>query len=252
MAAIESTPTTAVVVTGGASGIGRACAAALLQAGRPVALLDRDTRALDDTTAILGSDGVWSGAVDVTDSDAVAAAVVAARAVLGTIGGLVHAAGVVMTDPIDTMRWDRWATVLEVNLTAYARCVQAVIGDLRAASGSAVVGIASIDALVGHASNGPYGASKGGVVALTRSLAVELGPAGIRVNAVCPGYIDTPMLAGALGAPGVRDHMIADAPLGRLGQPEEIGRVVRFLLSDDASFVTGATIVVDGGTTAKA
>jgi NAD(P)-dependent dehydrogenase (short-subunit alcohol dehydrogenase family) len=114
------------------------------------------------------------------------------------------------------------------------------------------VGIASIDALVGHAFNGPYCASKGGLVALTRSLAVELGPAGIRVNAVCPGYIDTPMLAPSLGAPGAREHMSADSALGRLGRPEEIGGVVRFLLSDDASFITGAAIVVDGGTTAKA
>jgi len=242
----------AVVVTGGASGIGRACATALLEAGRPVAILDRDAGAVADTVATLGTDGVWAGPVDVTDAGAVTAALDEARRSLGTFGGFVHAAGVVLTDPIDTLPWDRWAKVIEVNLTAYARCVQLMLADLRSTPGAAVVGIASIDALVGHAGNGPYCASKGGMVSLTRSLAVELGPAGVRVNTVCPGYIDTPMLAPVLATAGVREHMSADSALGRLGRPEEIGRVVRFLLSDDASFITGTAIVVDGGTTAKA
>jgi NAD(P)-dependent dehydrogenase (short-subunit alcohol dehydrogenase family) len=235
--------TSPVVVTGGASGIGRACAQALVDSGRPVAVLDRADATFE---------GAWTAVVDVTDARAVEDALASARAALGPFGGLVHAAGVVLTSPIDTLPWEQWAKVIDVNLTAYARCVQALIVDLRAVPGSAIVGIASIDGLVGHANNGPYCASKGGLIALTRSLAVELGPAGIRVNAVCPGYIDTPMLAPSLGHPGIRERMGEDSALGRLGRPEEIGRVVRFLLSDDASFVTGTALVCDGGVTAKA
>ena len=251
MGAISVSPDTAVVVTGGASGIGRACAEALLDCGRGVVLLDRNTETLAKTIADLGSERVFAAAVDVTDQQAVTTAVDDARAALGTIGALVHAAGVVRTSPIENVDWDDWAFVLNVNLTAYARCVQALMPDLRSAPGAAVVGIASIDAHVGHAHNHAYCASKGGVTAVSRSLAVELGPAGIRVNAVCPGYIDTPMLAGSARRAGATEEMVGQSALGRIGQPAEIGRTVRFLLSDDASFITGAEIFVDGGKMAK-
>jgi NAD(P)-dependent dehydrogenase (short-subunit alcohol dehydrogenase family) len=137
-----------------------------------------------------------------------------------------------------------------VNLRAEALLVIALLGDLRANAGSAVVGIASIEAIIGHGAIPAYCASKAGLLGLTRSLADSLSPDGVRVNAVCPGYIDTPMLRPSLDLPGTREKYEAGAPLRRLGQPEDIARAVRFLMSDEASFVTGTHLVVDGGTTA--
>ena len=124
-----------------------------------------------------------------------------------------------------------------------------LLDDLRAQEGSAVVGIASIEAVLGHFAIPAYCSSKAGLVGLTRSLAARLGPLGIRANAIFPGYIDTPMLA-SVASPEVRERQVASSVLGRIGQPEEIARVARFLLSDDATFVTGQAIVVDGGVTA--
>ena len=242
---------TGVVVTGGASGIGRACAFALAEVGRPVATWDKngDGAALVAAEArALGVDAVGL-AVDVTDADDLTRALATTRAELPSIGGLVHAAGIVIAEPIGNVDWANWDAVLAVNLTAHARIAQLLLDDLRAHEGSAVVGIASIEAVVGHFAIPAYCASKAGLVGLTRSLAARLGPLGIRANAICPGYIDTPMLAN-VASPEVRERQVESSVLGRIGQPEEIARVARFLLSDDATFVTGQAIVVDGGVTA--
>ena len=239
------------MITGGASGIGLASARALAEVGRPVALWDIDLESAQRAAEEIASEfGVASAAegFDVSDSSLYAEAIDRARETLGSIGGLVHCAGVSNPVPVDHLDEENWGAVLDVNLRAEALLVRDLLPDLVRHRGSSVVGIASINAILGNAANPAYGASKSGLLGLTRSLAARLAPEGVRVNAICPGYVETPMLAPAFeNVPGLRDNMESQSMVGRLAQPEEIGRVVRFLLSDEASFITAEHIVVDGG-----
>jgi NAD(P)-dependent dehydrogenase (short-subunit alcohol dehydrogenase family) len=220
-----------------------ACAEVLVAEGRDVCLWDRNP-AVTEVASALGMTGI---ALDVTSDAAVAAAVEQSVASLGGVDGLVHAAGVVSVDPIGALTAELWDLVLDVNVRAQALIVQALLPSMSECSGSAVVGIASIEGLVGNGAIPAYCASKAGLLGLTRSLAHQLGPIGIRVNAVCPGYIETPMLAEALTFPGLRQEFEKASPLGRMGQPEEIAYAVAFLLSTKASFITGTHLVIDGG-----
>ena len=238
--------TTGVVVTGGASGIGKACAEHLAEVGRPIAIWDINGGAAKDVAASLGVSAIGLEA-DVTDPDALETALAATREALPSIGGLVHSAGIVDPAPVGVIDWVKWQRVLDINLTAHARIVQLLLPDLIANPGSAVVGIASIEGIVGHGAIPSYCSSKAGLIGLTRSLADYLGPKGIRANAVCPGYIDTPMLNATDAS---KEGYAAATVLGRMGEPADVAAVVRFLLSADAGFVTGQAVVADGGATA--
>ncbi|NNH69968.1 SDR family oxidoreductase [Nocardia uniformis] len=252
MPELEPAPATGVIVTGAASGIGLAVAHALAEVGRPVALWDlAGASARAAAAAITDNYGVAAMGLglDVTDTAAVEAAVDPTRSALGSIGGLVHAAGIVRAEPVGYLDAEKWDAVLDVNLRAHALITQAVLTDLQTNPGSAIVGISSIEAFIGQAFIPAYCSSKAGLLGLTRALAHQLGGSGVRVNAICPGFIDTPMMRG-----NVPEEVIAQqaarSVFARLGAAEEVARAVRFLMSDEASFITGTHLTVDGGVTA--
>lgn len=244
-----ASPTTGVIITGGASGLGQASAHALAAVGRPVAIWDINERgALAVAEDIRGQYGVAATALtlDISDPAAYTAAIDTSRRALGSIGGLVHAAGVVDTGSLEGVTPENWDTGINIHLRPVALLVQALYPDLKVNPGSAVVAFASINATLGNQINPIYTAAKGGVLSLVRSLADRLGDDGIRINSISPGVILTPMVQPSFEAlpKGTYERRIL---LGRLGAPAEIGRVVRFLLSDEASYITAAEIVVDGG-----
>ena len=251
MTALQQSPATPVIITGGASGIGRACAEALAEVGRPVAVWDVDGTAARAAAEALSSSSGASAiglAIDVGKLDQVRAGVAQSRAALGTLGGLVHAAGVAGVATLEQLTPALWTRVLDINLRAQVFILQAILPDLKNSPGAAVVGIASINATLGNRMNPAYSASKGGMLAATRALADGLANYGIRINSVSPGQIATPMLQqGVEAVPGQLENFQRHILLGRLGQPQEVAKAVRFLMSDEASYITASELVVDGG-----
>jgi NAD(P)-dependent dehydrogenase (short-subunit alcohol dehydrogenase family) len=246
-------PSTGVLITGGGSGIGRATALALAEVGRPVAIWDVDAEGAADTAAAchdrFGVVSDWS-VVDVADTGAIERAVPATAEALGSLGGFVHAAGVSGPMPVDDIDDAVWDATLNVNLRGGVMIARTLMAPFRQAGpGSAIVFISSIEGLFGSLFLTAYCASKGGVLGVMRSISQRFAMEGFRVNAVCPGAVVTPMLAPALDLPGFRQQLEEKTPLQRISTPDEIARPIRFLLSDEATFITGTYLTVDGGMT---
>jgi len=239
-----------VVVTGGASGIGEATVLRLHDEGARVAILDRDGDRVAALAARLGA-GALGQVVDVGSDAEVSGAMRRTSAELGPIAGLVTSAGIfdpAELAPAGDVSVAAFERVLRVNLLGTFLAVHHAIADLTATKG-AIVTIASTAGLRGHGYGAGYTASKGGVVALTRLLAFQYGGQGVRANCVCPGFIATPMNAGVHDDPAAVARIAKGVPLGRIAMPNEVASVACHLLGDDASYVNGQVLAVDGGAT---
>jgi NAD(P)-dependent dehydrogenase (short-subunit alcohol dehydrogenase family) len=245
--------TRSVLVTGGASGIGRAAAIILAREGAALTVVDRAGDAAEETAREITSAGgsAMAAPADVGNEDEIAAAVKRAVDTFGGLDGVVTSAGVFHggdLKPLGEIELDDFLFVLRVNLAGTFLAIKYAVPHLVERQG-AVVTIASTAALQGHGYGSGYTASKGGVAALTRLAAVQYGPQGVRVNCICPGGVDTPMTAGTWKTPEAQERIRRIVPLQRVAEPEQIASVAAFLLSDAAAHLTGQTIAVDGGTT---
>lgn len=243
-----------VVITGAGSGIGRAAAEVFAELGASLVLVGRTLEHLEETAALLAAARAETlcVAADVSNEDAVASVHAAVAKRWGSCRALVNNAGNNLRTPLAELSSAKWHELMGVNLHGVFYMSRAFMPLLQAAKGASIVNVASIFGLIGPAEMPVYAAAKGGVIALSRQLAVDYGRLGVRVNAVCPGPILTERVKGYY-ADGTRDiSVVANAvALGRMGEPREIGNAIAFLASNAASYVHGATVVVDGGRTIR-
>jgi meso-butanediol dehydrogenase/(S,S)-butanediol dehydrogenase/diacetyl reductase len=236
------------VITGAASGIGAATARRFAQEGATLVLSDVNEAIGQEMAREIGAAAFVPA--NVTDPAQVEALMRSAVDRCGSLHIVCNNAGIGSYGKAPDLELETWRMVVDVDLTAVFYGCKYAVPHLRNAGGGAIVNTASISGLFGDYGLLAYNAAKGGVVNLTRTVAIDHARESIRVNCVCPGPIDTPLLRPLLGIPGVEDAYRESIPMGRVGKPEEVAAVITFLASDDASYVTGTAVVVDGGVTA--
>jgi glucose 1-dehydrogenase len=237
------------VVTGAASGIGAATASSLAAVGARVGLLDRDAEGAERVAAELRAQGATAVAVpcDVGQEASVLAAAARVQAELGDCHALINNAGLLRAGVLSEVSLEDWNMVLSVNLTGYLLCARAFAEAMRRCGQGSIVNVASISALFPQTASGAYSASKAGVLLMSRQMAVEWGPQGIRSNAICPGMIRTALSARFYEEPGFESRRAAVTASRRIGEPQDIADVALFLASPRSAYVNGAELSVDGG-----
>ncbi|MFT3729389.1 MAG: SDR family oxidoreductase [Terricaulis sp.] len=240
----------AVIVTGGASGIGAAAVRRFYNEGASVLIADLNDELGEALARELGAERALYRRVDVADWAQVDAMVKAAQAAFSKLDVLVNNAGIGSFAATPDLSIEEWRRVIDIDLNGVFFGCRAAIPVMRAQGGGAIVNTASASGLAGDYGFAAYNAAKGAVVNFTRAAAIDHAREGVRINAVCPGPVNTPIISGVFAIPGVKDAWDERVPMGRFAEPDEIASVIAFLASEDASFITGANIAVDGGLTA--
>jgi NAD(P)-dependent dehydrogenase (short-subunit alcohol dehydrogenase family) len=234
------------IITGGGSGIGRGIAMALAREGAGVAICGRDRKKLDTVAAEIGS-ACLPVAADISTAKQVELLVRMTVEHFGRVTTVVNNAGVLLAGTAESIREDQWEQTFNVNVRGPWLLARAALPHLRTAGGGSIINVGSVLSMVGARNRVAYAASKGAVLAMTRAMAVDHAADKIRVNCICPGIVETEMVAAFNMDEAARKQRLAMHPLGRFGQPEDVAGLAAFLASDESSWITGAAYTVDGG-----